>query len=126
MKRQITRALFASTALALSGLAAVPALAQAQKATTPNLKAIPAAELKAMDACVSKVLARLKQEKAMYRAVKPAVEQECDAQLRAVLAAAIRVGQAGPCTTVEGCIGMARGRAGDEATAEFQRAANRR
>jgi hypothetical protein len=118
--------LFASAALALTGLVAVPALAQAQKATTPNLKAIPAAELKAMDACVSKVLARLKQERAMYRAVKPAVVEECDAQLRAVLAAAIRVGQAGPCTTVEGCIEMARGRAGDEATAEFQRGANRR
>ncbi len=126
MKRQIARALFASAALALAGLVAVPALAQAQKPTTPNLKAIPAAELKAMDACVSKVLGRLKQERAMYRAVKPAIVEECDAPLRAVLAAAIRVGQAGPCTTVEGCIEMARGRAGDEATAEFQRGANRR
>ena len=126
MKRQITQALFASAAFALSGLAVAPALAQAQKAAPLNLKAIPAAELKAMDACVSKVLARLTQERAMYRAVKPAVVEECDAPLRAVLAAAIRVGQAGPCTTVEGCIEMARGRAGDEATAEFQRGANKR
>ncbi len=86
----------------------MPASAQAQKPAAPNLKAIPAAELKAMDTCVSGVLARLQQERASYRAVKPAVGQECDAQLRAVLAAAIRVGQAGPCTTVDGCIDMAR------------------
>jgi hypothetical protein len=36
------------------------------------------------------------------------------------------VGQAGPCTSVDGCIDMARGRAGDEATLDYQRLTVRR
>ena len=112
--------------IALSMFAAAPVLAQAQKPSAPNLKAIPAAEVKAMDMCVSGVIDRLRQERASYRAVTPAVAKNCDAQLRAVLAAAIRVGQAGPCTSVDGCIELARGRAGDEATLEFQRVTVRR
>jgi hypothetical protein len=126
MKHQTIRAVLAASALAVAALAGAPASAQAQKPGAPNLKAIPEKEMKAMEACVSGVLGRLQQERASYRAVKPAVGQECDAQLRAVLAAAIKVGQAGPCTTVEGCIEMARGRAGDDATMEFQRATIRR
>lgn len=113
-------------ALALTALAAGPASAQAQKPAQLNLKALPQAEVKAMEACVVGVLTRLQQERASYRAVKPAVGKECDAPLRAVLAAAIRVGQAGPCTSVEGCIEMARGRAGDEAALDYQRAALKR
>ncbi len=126
MKHQITQASFAAAALAVWALTTAPAWAQVQKPATPDLKAIPAAEVKAMETCVSRVLERLQRERASYRAVKPAVGQECDAQLRAVLAAAIRVGQAGPCTSVEGCIEMARGRAGDEAAMDYQRAALRR
>ena len=123
MRNNMTGAALAIAVLALSGLSAS---AQAQKPGGPNLKAIPAAEMKAIDTCVSRVLERLSQERASYRAVKPAVAKDCDPELRAVLAAAIRVGQAGPCTTVEGCIGMARGRAGDDATLEYQRGAARR
>ncbi|HEX2555112.1 MAG TPA: hypothetical protein VHL98_15545 [Microvirga sp.] len=113
-------------ALAASAAVVTPALAQAQKPAAINMKAIPAAERSAMGKCVDRVLDRLKQERASYRAVKPAIAQDCDTELRAVLAAAIKVGQAGPCTTVDGCIEMARGRAGDQATEEFQRSAARR
>ena len=109
----------AAAALAASVLAAA-----AQN--SPNLDAIPAAERKAMESCVVGVLQRLQQESASYRAVKPAVAKDCDAQLRAVLAAAIRVGQAGPCKSVDGCIEMARGRAGDEAALDYQRLMIRR
>ncbi len=113
-------------ALALSVLSTAPVLAQVQKTSATSMNAIPAAERKAMAVCVSGVLDRLQQERASYQAVKPAVARECDAQLRAVLAAAIRVGQAGPCTSVDGCIDLARGRAGDKAALEFQQAAFRR
>ncbi len=113
-------------ALALSVIAIAPVLAQVQKTAAVSTNGIPAAERKAMATCVGNVLDRLQQERASYQAVKPAVAKECDTQLRAVLAAAIRVGQAGPCTSVEGCIDLARGRAGDEAALEFQQAAFRR
>ncbi len=119
MKHLIHRISGAAAALVLSVLAAA-----AQQA--PNLNAIPAAERKAMETCVVGVLQRLQRENASYRAVKPAVAKDCDPQLRAVLAAAIRVGQAGPCTSVDGCIDMARGRAGDEATLDYQRLTVRR
>ena len=126
MKHHMTGLSLAAAALALSALTAGPVSAQARKPAAVNMEAIPAAERKAMASCVSGVLSRLQQERASYRAVKPAVAKECDAQLRAVLGAAIRVGQAGPCKSVEGCIEMARGRAGDEASLEFQRASVRR
>ncbi len=116
----------ALTTLALSALTAVPVSAQTQNSAASNLNAIPAAERKAMATCVSRVLQRLQQERASYQAVKPAVGEQCDAQLRAVLAAAIKVGQAGPCTSVDGCIEMARGHAGDQAALEYQRATVRR
>ena len=119
MTHFIARISCAAAALVLSALGAT-----AQN--TPNLNLIPAAERKAMETCVVGVLQRLQQENASYRAVKPAVAKDCDAPLRAVLAAAIRVGQAGPCTTVDGCIEMARGRAGDEAALDYQRLSVRR
>jgi len=106
-----------------SALAQAPASAQAQKSAAMDTNAIPAAERKAKASCVSGVLNRLQQERTSYRAVKPAVGQECDAQLRAVLGAAIRSGQAGLCTSADGYIEAARGRAGDEASTEFQRVA---
>ena len=121
MKHQITGLSLVLAALTLSALTAEPVSAQAQKPAKLDLKAIPAAEMKAMSACVRSVLNRLRQESATIRAVKLAVGEDCDAQLRAVLAAAIRVGQAGPCTSVEGCIEQARTRAGNEAAVDFQR-----
>ena len=121
MKHQITGLSLVLAALTLSALTAEPVSAQAQKPAKLDLQAIPAAEVKAMSGCVRKVLNRLRQESATIRAVKLAVGEDCDAQLRAVLAAAIRVGQAGPCTSVEGCIEQARTRAGNEAAVDYQR-----
>ena len=121
MKHQITGLSLVLAALTLSALTAGPVSAQAQKPAKLDLQAIPAAEVKAMSACVRKVLNRLQQESATIRAVKLAVGEDCDAQLRAVLAAAIRVGQAGPCKSVEGCIEQARTRAGNEAAVDFSR-----
>jgi hypothetical protein len=114
----------AALSLVLAALvlpATPPASAQAQKPAAPDLNAIPAAERNAMSACVRGVLNRLQPERPTIRAIKAAVGQDCDAQLRAVLAAAIRVGQAGPCKTVEGCIEQARDRAGNEAAVDYQR-----
>ena len=122
MKHQITGLSLVLAALTLSALTAAPGSAQAQKPAKPDLSAIPAAEVKAMSACVDSVLNRLQREGGTtIRAIKLAVPKDCDAQLRAVLAAAIRVGQAGPCTSVEGCIEQARTRAGNEAAVDFQR-----
>ena len=121
MKQPITALSLVLAALTLSALTAEPVSAQAQKAAKPDLNAIPAAEKNAMAACVRGVVNRMQQENATIRAVKLAVGEDCDAQLRAVLAAAIRVGQAGPCKSVEGCMEQARTRAGNEAAVDFQR-----
>ena len=74
----------------------------------------------AMDACVSRVLTRLARTKAPERRVGSAVIASCDRPLRASLAAAIRSGEAAMCT-VESCIGLARQRAAEEATAAYGR-----
>ena len=122
MENQTTGLSLVLAALTLSALTVAPLSAQAQNPAKPDLSAIPAAEVKAMEACVSSVLDRLqRQGGTTIRAVKLAVPKDCDAQLRAVLAAAIRVGQAGPCKSVEGCIEQARTRAGNEAAVDFQR-----
>lgn len=121
MKHQVTALSLVFAAFTLTALSASPVSAQAQKQAQPNLNAIPAAEKNAMAACVRGVVNRLQQQNATIRAVRQAVGEDCDAQLRAVLAAAIRVGQAGPCQSVEGCIEQARTRAGNEAAADFQR-----
>src|SRR5215210_3708335 len=51
--------------------------------------------------------------------VGPTVLSECDGALRATLAEAIRTGEAGICT-VDSCIGLARGRAAEEATEAYR------
>ena len=73
-----------------------------------------------MDACVSRVLTRLARSRAPESRVGPAVIGSCDRPLRANLAAAIRSGEAAMCT-VESCMGLARQRAAEEATAAYRR-----
>jgi hypothetical protein len=107
----------AAAALALSVLAGAPTWAQQPMA----VQQVDTPQRRAMQQCVSGVLARLARAKATYREVSPAVAQHCDSQLRAVLAAEIQAGRAGPCTAVENCLDMARGEAGQRATMEFQR-----
>ena len=72
-----------------------------------------------MEQCVQRVLTKLYRAKAPETQVGPSIVQECDAQLRATLAAAIRSGEAGGCT-VESCLSMAQGRAAEEATAAYR------
>lgn len=98
-------------------VAGAPAAAQ----PVPTVQQVDTPQRRAMQQCVSRVLANLFKSKANYREVSPAVAQQCDAQLRAVLAAEIQAGRAGPCANVDGCIDMARGEAGNRATMEYQR-----
>ena len=77
-----------------------------------------------MEQCVQRVLTKLYRAKAPDTQVGPAVVQECDAQLRSTLAAAIRSAEAGGCT-VERCLTMAQGRAAEEATAAYRAQASR-
>ena len=72
-----------------------------------------------MEQCVQRVLTKLYRAKAPENQVGPSIVQECDAQLRATLAAAIRSGEAGGCT-IESCLSMAQGRAAEEATAAYR------
>ena len=72
-----------------------------------------------MERCVQRVLTRLARARAPETQVGRAVVSNCDAPLRANLAAAIRSGEAAMCT-VEGCIQMARERAAEEATAAYR------
>ena len=72
-----------------------------------------------MEQCVQRVLTKLYRAKAPETQVGPSIVQECDAQLRATLAAAIRSGEAGGCT-IESCLTMAQGRAAEEATAAYR------
>ena len=72
-----------------------------------------------MESCVARVLTRLARTRAPERRVGPAVVASCDRPLRANLAAAIRSGEAAMCT-VESCIGIARQRAAEEATASYR------
>lgn len=98
-------------------VAGVPAAAQ----PVPTVQQVDTPQRRAMQQCISRVLANLAKTRANYREVTPAVTQQCDAQLRAVLASEIQAGRAGPCANVEGCIDMARGEAGNRATMEYQR-----
>ncbi len=107
----------AAAALVVSMIAGVPAVAQ----QPPGIQQVDTPQRRAMQQCVSRVLANLARAKANYRDVTPTVTQQCDSQLRAVLASEIQAGRAGPCTNVEGCIDMARNEAGQRATLEYQR-----
>jgi len=73
-----------------------------------------------MERCVDRVLTRLARARASETRVGSAVISSCDRPLRASLAAAIRSGEAAMCT-VESCIGLARQRAAEEATAAYRR-----
>lgn len=110
-----------AAALALAMAASVPAAAQQPMGMQPGGQQVDTPQRRAMQQCVSRVLANLAKAKANYREVTPNVAQQCDPQLRAVLAAEIQAGRAGPCTNVDGCIDMARNEAGQRATMEYQR-----
>src|SRR3954447_17382700 len=74
---------------------------------------------RSMEQCVDRVLARLTRARADEAQVGLTVVSQCDGPLRAALAEAIQSGEA-PLCTVESCMGMARSRASDEATAEYR------
>lgn len=78
-----------------------------------------------MERCVERVLSRLARARAPETQVGRAVVSSCDGPLRANLAAAIRSGEAAMCT-VESCIGVARERAAEEATAAYRQRSRRR
>lgn len=70
-----------------------------------------------MEQCVDRVLSGLLRKRATDIEVGRAVVSQCDGQLKATLAEAIRKGEASSCT-VEKCIQVAR----DEATREAREA----
>ena len=78
-----------------------------------------------MEGCVERVLSRLARARAPETQVGRAIVSSCDRPLRASLATAIRSGEAAMCT-VESCIGMARQRAVEEATAAYRQRFRRR
>ena len=94
-----------------------------------SLAAAPKAEAQAarqkMEQCVNKVLTGLAKQKLQETQVGSAVLTQCDAPLRATLAEAIRTGEAGGCTTVEGCLDLARSRAAAEAITVYRQMAAR-
>ncbi len=67
----------------------------------------------------SSLAAPRKSERACIGSLGPAVLAQCDAALKARLAAEIAKGAAGICT-VESCIGMARARTAEEARVAYQ------
>ena len=95
-------ALFLTASLASVATLSMPAAAQQ---ATPR---------QAMEQCVATVLKRLARSRAAESQVGSAVVTQCDRQLRATLAAAIRSGEAGTCT-VDTCIDLARARAAEQA-----------
>ena len=74
---------------------------------------------RSMEKCVGAVLQRLARSRAAENQVGPAVVSQCDKQLRATLAEAIRSGEAALCT-VETCIDLARARAAEEAAQDYR------
>ena len=78
-----------------------------------------------MEPCVDRILSRLARAGAGEAQVGPIVLSQCDGPLRAALADAIQSGEA-PLCTIESCMGMARNRASDEATAEYRQRLRRR
>src|SRR3954466_8550828 len=74
---------------------------------------------RSMEQCVDRVLPGRARARADEAQVGPTVVSQCDASLRTALAEAIQSGEA-PLCTLESCMGMARSRASDEATAEYR------
>jgi hypothetical protein len=77
-----------------------------------------------MEQCVQRVLTRLARARAPETQVGSAVLTQCDAQLRARLAAAVRSGEAAGCT-VESCLDTARSRAAAEAIGVYRQMTRR-
>ena len=84
-----------------------------------------AAGRQSMEQCVDRVLSQLTRARADEAQVGPTVVSQCDAPLRTALAEAIQSGEA-PLCTLESCMGMARSRASEEATAEYRQRLLRR
>ena len=102
--------------------AAIPLLSAALIALTTATLPSPAHAApgrQSMEQCVNRVLARLARARADEAQVGLTVVSQCDGPLRAALAEAIQSGEA-PLCTLESCMGMARSRASDEATAEYR------
>jgi hypothetical protein len=75
---------------------------------------------RAMERCVDRVLSRLAQAKAPEREVGRAVTSGCDGPLRAVLAEAMKTGEAQMCASVDACMDIARKTAADEARQAYR------
>ena len=95
----------------VTGLALSPSPALAQKVARDS-----------MEQCVERVLTGLLSKKATDIEVGRAVIGQCDSQLKATLAEAIKNGEASSCT-VEKCIQVARDEATREAKEEYRRRA---
>jgi len=93
-------------------------------AAAPLSPAHAAGGRRSMEQCVDRVLSRLVRARAPESQVGPAVLSACDGPLRMTLAEAIQSGDA-PFCTVESCIGMARSRAGEEATEGYRQRVRR-
>jgi len=106
-----------STCLATTSLVSGALIAIAT-ATLPSSAHV-ARGRQSMEQCVERVLSRLARARADEVQVGPTVLSQCDGPLRAALVDAIQSGEA-PLCTVESCMGMARSRASDEATAEYR------
>lgn len=112
MRLSFSRILTASAFAALALAPATPSFAQnAAMQGTPSRNS--------MEQCVQTVINRLARANTPETQVGQQVVQSCDAQLRAVLAAAIQAGQAGGCT-VDSCIDMARGQAAQDAIMAYR------
>lgn len=105
--------------LRLKGTVLSAAAVLAVLAAAAPIAAQAASGRQSMEQCVARVLSRLARARAPESQVGPTVLSECDGALRATLAEAIRTGEAGICT-VDSCIGLARGRAAEEATEAYR------
>jgi hypothetical protein len=112
-----------STCLAMTSLLSGALTALATATLASPAQAAPGRY--SMEQCVDRVLSRLARAGADEAQVGPTVLSQCDGPLRAALADAIQSGEA-PLCTVESCMGMARSRASDEATAEYRQRLRRR
>lgn len=90
--------------------------------TGPPAQAQQKAARGTMEQCVERVLTGLLRKKATDIEVSRAVLSQCDTQLKATLAEAIKNGEASSCT-VEKCIQVARDEATREAKEEYHKRA---
>lgn len=119
MPKRSPKVLLISTTVALALVAAMSVPAAAQRAGAQQ-----GSGRQAMQQCVAGVLARLAKAQAPETQVGPTVISQCDRQLRASLADAIRTGEAAGCT-IETCLDMARARAAQESTMAYRQRGGR-